>query len=69
MRVNSEEFHYCVIQFVCIIFRYLDVNDITVIQAERLNHLKYLARLDLSNNQLQVLSNFTFVNLTNLSTL
>ncbi|BES89823.1 Slit protein [Nesidiocoris tenuis] len=48
---------------------YLDVNDITTIQAERLNHLKYLARLDLSNNHLEVLSNFTFVNLTNLSTL
>ncbi|XP_014246205.1 protein slit isoform X2 [Cimex lectularius] len=48
---------------------YLDVNEISMIQADRINHLKYLTRLDLSNNQLMVLSNFTFVNLTNLSTL
>ncbi|KAL1130294.1 hypothetical protein AAG570_013232, partial [Ranatra chinensis] len=48
---------------------YLDVNEIQSIRADRLSHLKYLTRLDLSNNQLMVLSNFTFVNLTKLSTL
>ncbi|XP_051157460.1 protein slit isoform X1 [Leptopilina boulardi] len=46
---------------------YLDVNDITTIQPERLNHLRILTRLDLSNNQISVLSNDTFKNLTNLS--
>ncbi|CAH1393719.1 unnamed protein product [Nezara viridula] len=48
---------------------YLDVNDIQSIDVEKISHLKYLTRLDLSNNQITVISNFTFVNLTNLSTL
>lgn len=48
---------------------YLDVNEIQMIHADRLSHLKSLTRLDLSNNQIQILSNFTFVNLTKLSTL
>ncbi|XP_046430500.1 protein slit isoform X1 [Neodiprion pinetum] len=48
---------------------YLDVNDIKTIQIERLNHLRALTRLDLSNNQIGMLSNDTFRNLTKLSTL
>lgn len=48
---------------------YLDVNEIQRIQADRISHLKSLTRLDLSNNQIMILSNFTFVNLTKLSTL
>ncbi|XP_073994613.1 slit guidance ligand isoform X3 [Rhodnius prolixus] len=48
---------------------YLDVNEIQSIQADRINHLRYLTRLDLSNNHLLIISNFTFVNLSNLSTL
>nr|CAD7400216.1 unnamed protein product [Timema cristinae] len=48
---------------------YLDVNEIQMIHAERISHLKSLTRLDLSNNQISILSNFTFVNLTKLSTL
>ncbi|XP_063216192.1 protein slit isoform X2 [Bacillus rossius redtenbacheri] len=48
---------------------YLDVNEIQMIHADRLSHLKSLTRLDLSNNQISVLSNFSFVNLTKLSTL
>ncbi|XP_032672289.1 protein slit isoform X1 [Odontomachus brunneus] len=46
---------------------YLDVNDIKTIQPERLNHLRILTRLDLSNNQIGMLSNDTFRNLTKLS--
>ncbi|XP_076624299.1 slit guidance ligand isoform X1 [Colletes latitarsis] len=46
---------------------YLDVNDIKTIQPERLNHLRILTRLDLSNNQIAMLSNDTFKNLTKLS--
>ncbi|XP_034244479.1 protein slit isoform X1 [Thrips palmi] len=48
---------------------YLDVNNITTIKPERLQHLQNLNRLDLSNNKISILSNFTFVNLTSLSTL
>ncbi|KAG8235957.1 hypothetical protein J437_LFUL016428 [Ladona fulva] len=48
---------------------YLDVNEIQQIQPERLSHLTSLTRLDLSNNQISMLSNFTFANLTRLSTL
>ncbi|GFG30556.1 hypothetical protein Cfor_10839, partial [Coptotermes formosanus] len=48
---------------------YLDVNEIQTIHADRLSHLKSLTRLDLSNNQISILSNFSFVNLTKLSTL
>ncbi|XP_015606545.1 protein slit isoform X1 [Cephus cinctus] len=46
---------------------YLDYNDIKTIQPERLSHLKILTRLDLSNNQIGMLSNDTFRNLTRLS--
>ncbi|KAK0077767.1 hypothetical protein PV325_003479, partial [Microctonus aethiopoides] len=45
----------------------LGVNDIKTIQPERLNHLRMLTRLDLSNNQIGMLSNDTFRNLTKLS--
>lgn len=48
---------------------YLDVNEIQMIHADRLSHLKSLTKLDLSNNQISVLSNFSFVNLTKLSSL
>lgn len=64
---------------------YLDVNEIRTIHADRISHLKSLTRLwvqhnfcvlkvmcfcrDLSNNQIGMLSNYTFVNLTKLSTL
>ncbi|KAJ9579590.1 hypothetical protein L9F63_004775, partial [Diploptera punctata] len=48
---------------------YLDVNEIQTIHADRLSHLKSLTRLDLSNNQISILANFTFANLTKLSTL
>ncbi|XP_046386290.1 protein slit isoform X2 [Ischnura elegans] len=48
---------------------YLDVNEIQQIQPERISHLTSLTRLDLSNNQISMLSNFTFANLTRLSTL
>ncbi|KAJ8920493.1 hypothetical protein NQ315_005362, partial [Exocentrus adspersus] len=48
---------------------YLDFNNIDRIQADRLSHLKSLTRLDLSNNQIGMLSNNTFVNLSKLSTL
>lgn len=48
---------------------YLDVNEIQTVHADRLSHLKSLTRLDLSNNQISILSNFSFVNLTKLSTL
>ncbi|XP_015174039.1 PREDICTED: protein slit isoform X3 [Polistes dominula] len=46
---------------------YLDENDIKTIQPERLNHLRILTKLDLSNNQIGMLSNDTFRNLTKLS--
>ncbi|XP_063990691.1 protein slit isoform X1 [Diachasmimorpha longicaudata] len=46
---------------------YLDVNDIKTIQPERLSHLRMLTRLDLSNNQIGMLANDTFRNLTKLS--
>ncbi|XP_025196872.1 protein slit [Melanaphis sacchari] len=48
---------------------YLDVNEITSINVDRLSHLKSLTRLDLSNNHLIVLSNNTFSQLSKLSTL
>lgn len=48
---------------------YLDSNDISVIQVDRLKHLKSLSRLDLSNNRISILSNYTFSDLTKLSTL
>ncbi|GAB6025016.1 hypothetical protein CHUAL_010127 [Chamberlinius hualienensis] len=48
---------------------YLDVNEISSIQPERISHLKSLTRLDISNNQIFMLVNNTFSNLTNLSTL
>nr|XP_027218511.1 protein slit-like [Penaeus vannamei] len=48
---------------------YLDVNEITEIDAERLSHLTALTRLDLSNNQIAVLQNNTFSSLHQLSTL
>ncbi|CAG0888765.1 unnamed protein product [Cyprideis torosa] len=48
---------------------YLDVNDIKEIPADRINHLKDLTRLDLSNNQIGILSDGMFSNLTSLDTL
>nr|XP_018908072.1 PREDICTED: protein slit isoform X2 [Bemisia tabaci] len=48
---------------------YLDVNEITSIQADRLRHLKSLTRLDLSYNKITVLANNTFQHLSKLSTL
>ncbi|XP_076059320.1 slit guidance ligand isoform X2 [Oratosquilla oratoria] len=48
---------------------YLDVNEITEIDAQRISHLKALIRLDLSNNQIAVLQNNTFSQLFQLSTL
>ncbi|XP_045582081.2 protein slit isoform X2 [Procambarus clarkii] len=48
---------------------YLDVNEIKAIDPERLKHLKSLKRLDLSNNQITILSNKTFSELIQLSTL
>ncbi|KAF2358677.1 Leucine-rich repeat, partial [Trinorchestia longiramus] len=48
---------------------YLDVNEIKGIDPERIHHLKALKRLDLSNNQITILSNKTFSELTELSTL
>ncbi|XP_050293925.1 protein slit isoform X3 [Anthonomus grandis grandis] len=48
---------------------YLDFNQIERIQAERIGHLKSLTRLDLSNNQISMLSNVTFATLSKLSTL
>ncbi|KAF2353684.1 Laminin G domain [Trinorchestia longiramus] len=48
---------------------YLDVNQITEIDSDRLSHLKALTRLDLSNNQIAVLQNNTFSRLSQLSTL
>ncbi|OXA44085.1 Protein slit [Folsomia candida] len=48
---------------------YLDVNEIQRIDLSRIRHLKYLTKLDLSNNQITMISNHTFANLTKLSTL
>uniref|UniRef100_A0A1A9ZRB4 Protein slit n=1 Tax=Glossina pallidipes TaxID=7398 RepID=A0A1A9ZRB4_GLOPL len=48
---------------------YLESNEITQIHLDRIRHLKGLMRLDLSNNKINILSDFTFVNLTKLSTL
>ncbi|KAG7170619.1 slit-like 1, partial [Homarus americanus] len=48
---------------------YLDVNEITELDADRLAHLTALTRLDLSNNQIAVLQNNTFASLNQLSTL
>ncbi|XP_069958777.1 protein slit-like isoform X2 [Cherax quadricarinatus] len=48
---------------------YLDVNEITELDADRLSHLTALTRLDLSNNQIAVLQNNTFSSLHQLSTL
>ncbi|CAL4094795.1 unnamed protein product [Meganyctiphanes norvegica] len=48
---------------------YLDMNEIKVINPERLRHLQSLKRLDLSNNQITLLPNNTFFDLTQLSTL
>eukprot|EP00096_Caligus_rogercresseyi_P013821 TRINITY_DN6421_c0_g1_i2.p1 TRINITY_DN6421_c0_g1~~TRINITY_DN6421_c0_g1_i2.p1 ORF type:complete len:1396 (-),score=344.95 TRINITY_DN6421_c0_g1_i2:865-5052(-) len=48
---------------------YLDVNDIQSINSDRLRHLKSLARLDLSNNKINVLPPSIFANLTRLATL
>ncbi|XP_037915556.1 protein slit isoform X1 [Hermetia illucens] len=48
---------------------YLESNEITAIPMDRISHLKSLTRLDLSNNQITMLSNYTFANLTRLSTL
>ncbi|KAF7280648.1 hypothetical protein GWI33_005616 [Rhynchophorus ferrugineus] len=48
---------------------YLDFNQISSIQADRISHLKALTRLDLGNNQIAILSNSTFLNLSKLSTL
>lgn len=48
---------------------YLESNNISMIQSDRLRHLKSLTRLDLSNNRISILSNYTFTNLTKLSTL
>uniref|UniRef100_A0A0P4WAZ2 Protein slit n=1 Tax=Scylla olivacea TaxID=85551 RepID=A0A0P4WAZ2_SCYOL len=48
---------------------YLDVNEIKTVDSERLKHLKALKKLDLSNNQITILANKTFSELTQLSTL
>ena len=48
---------------------YLDVNEITSIDNQRLEHLKSLTRLDLSNNKVSVLPPYVFANLTRLATL
>jgi slit protein 2 len=48
---------------------YLDVNEITSIESHRLEHLKSLTRLDLSNNKVSVLPPYVFANLTRLATL
>ncbi|XP_037088606.1 LOW QUALITY PROTEIN: protein slit-like [Pollicipes pollicipes] len=48
---------------------YLDVNQLRSVNASRLSHLHDLTRLDLSNNQITVLSNNTFSDLRKLSTL
>lgn len=47
---------------------YLDVNDISSIPLE-VNQLKDLTRLDLSNNQISILENNIFANLSELQTL
>lgn len=48
---------------------YLESNNISMINSDRIRHLKSLTRLDLSNNRINILSNYTFSNLTKLSTL
>lgn len=48
---------------------YLESNNISLINPDRIRHLKSLTRLDLSNNRINILSNYTFSNLTKLSTL
>ena len=48
---------------------YLGVNDITSKESQRLEHLKSLPRLDLSNNKVSALSPYVFVSLTRLATL
>merc|ERR550539_1324756 len=48
---------------------YLDVNEIRVIDTEKLKHLKSLTRLDLSNNHITVLPPDVFANLSRLATL
>lgn len=48
---------------------YLESNTISAISVDRIRHLKSLTRLDLSNNKINILSNYTFANLTKLSTL
>lgn len=48
---------------------YLESNNISMIHSDRIRHLKSLTRLDLSNNRISILSNYTFTNLTKLSTL
>ena len=48
---------------------YLDVYDITSIESQRLEHLKSLTRLNLSNNKVSVLPPYVFDNLTRLATL
>jgi slit protein 2 len=47
---------------------YLDVNDISVISSE-VNHLRDLTRLDLSNNQISILTDHILSNLSELQTL
>jgi Leucine-rich repeat (LRR) protein len=47
---------------------YLDVNDISTIPPE-MNQMRDLTRLDLSNNQISILPNNIFSNLSNLQTL
>lgn len=48
---------------------YLDVNEIRVIDTDRLRHLKSLSRLDLSNNKITVLPPNVFASLNRLATL
>jgi slit 2 len=48
---------------------YLESNEISMIHADRISHMKSLTRLDLSNNRINILSNYTFANLSKLSTL
>jgi len=48
---------------------YLESNEISMIHADRISHMKSLTRLDLSNNRISILSNYTFANLSKLSTL
>lgn len=48
---------------------YLESNNISSISNDRIRHLRALTRLDVSNNKINILSNYTFANLTKLSTL